>query len=175
MKCRKFNNFMPRVNEQWAARVLAMERNLGKGPDLIDDGKFVEIKFCLINPKAKGQNYPRIWTVLEYQTEYTEIFAGQGFWGLGLYELDRPVKQVRTADETELEKMVVSRELWLVDWNWIYQFEPHRTHGKTFMSKWDNTLRYPKMKMLPKIKASYEVEKGIVHLTKGVPKYMFKI
>ena len=55
LKCnhaRKLNgNLMPYVNQKWASRVLNMEINAGKGPDLLGTGKFAEVKFSLINPK----------------------------------------------------------------------------------------------------------------------------
>ena len=173
---RTYNNPVSRTNEIWAAKVLGMQKNSRKGPDLLDSGKFAEVKFTLINPKeSKGQNYPRAWTVLEYQLEFVDIWTGVGFWAMGLYELDRPFREIHTFDTEEIETFVTNRELYLTNWNWIYQFEPHRTRGKTKFTEWNHTLRYPKQKELPPIKRTYQVDKGLVHLTRGVPSYMFDI
>jgi len=171
---RKYNNYMSRANEIWAAKVLNMQTNEGKGPDIFGNGKFAEVKFTLINPKENNrQNYPRAWTVLEHQLEFANIWAERGFWAVGLYELSLPFKEIRAFSPEELEKLVVFRKLYLTPWNWIYQFPPHHTSGKTKYTEWDLTLRYPKQKDLPKTKITYEVEKGLVHLTKGIPLYMF--
>jgi len=51
MEPRKFNSIMPYYNHKWAAEVLGMELNEEIGPDLIDDYKFLELKFTLVNPK----------------------------------------------------------------------------------------------------------------------------
>ena len=175
MEHRTFNSLMPVVNEKWASRVLGIHHNSGKGPDLVDPGKFVEVKFCLIKPKQEGQyDYPCAWTVQDHQVEYNDIWMGQGFWAFGLYELDRPIKKIATPDPEKLEKMVLNRELYITPWSWIYQFPAHTVQGKTKLSEWVNHFRYPKLKDLPKIKATYQVEKGLVHLTKGVPQYMFR-
>lgn len=177
MKARTFNSgIMPRLNEEWTAEVLGMELNPFKGPDILDDKKFLEVKFSLIKPKKNREsNYPLSWTVLNHQVEYANIWAIPGFWGLGIYELDRAVKEIRTYNSEELEKMVVQRELYIVHWSWIDQFEPSICRGKTKYSQWENSFRYPKFKMLPHISKTYDVKKGKVHLTKGVPDYLFDI
>ena len=172
---RTYNNPMSRTNEIWAAKVLGMESNEGKGPDILGDGKFAEVKFSLINPKESKGNYPKCWTVLEHQLEFADIWSGQGFWALGLYEIDRPFRKIHTFDTEELESFVISRKLYLVNWSWIYNFPPHRTRGKTPLTEWDQILRYPKEKKLPNVEKTYRVKKGRVHLTEEVPEYMFDI
>ncbi|MBS3076076.1 hypothetical protein J4429_06515 [Candidatus Pacearchaeota archaeon] len=153
-----------------------MELNDGKGPDVIDDKKFLEVKFCLTKPKGNEKgNYPCSWTVLDHQVEYAEFWLQQGFWGLGLYELDRPVKEIRTYDREKLESMVLQRELYIVEWAWMDRFPPHRVSGKTKYSQWKNSFRYPKFGEIPKIKRTIQVEKGLVYLTKGVSDYLFNL
>ena len=147
----------------------------GPGPDLHDESKFVEIKFALKNPKKNKSDYPRAWTILEHQINYTDLFTGIGFWGLGLYELDRPVKEIKTNEKEELESIVLSRELYITTWSWIYQFPSHETKGKTKFSQWNNTFRYQKLKDIPKITEAYSVEKGLVYLTQGVDSDLFDI
>ncbi|MBS3093665.1 hypothetical protein J4456_03755 [Candidatus Pacearchaeota archaeon] len=67
MKSREFNSLMPKVNHAWASDVLNVSLNSGLGPDLFDEGKFVELKFSLINPKPynceKLRKYPKAWIV----------------------------------------------------------------------------------------------------------------
>jgi len=172
---RTYNNPVSYTNEIWTAKVLGMEENKGNGPDILGNGKFAEVKFSLINPKGNKSHYPRCWTVLEHQLEFAEIWSGQGFWAMGLYELDRPFRKIHTFDPKAIERFIIFRELYVVNWNWIYQFPPHKTKGKTPLTEWNQILRYPKEKDLPKINRTYEVEKGLVHLTKGVPDYTFNI
>jgi len=57
---RRFNGYMSTINEIWASKVLKIPKNPDKGPDLISPGKFVEIKFALINPRQNNSsNYPK--------------------------------------------------------------------------------------------------------------------
>jgi len=178
MKTRRFNSIMPSYNHQWAAEVLGMRVNEQNGPDLIDDGKFVEIKFALTNPTKNNQknNYPKAWTVLEHQMDYLKQQKGKrGYWGLGLYELTKAVKSIDIIDMNNLESLVRSRELFIVEWDWMKQFEPSHTSGKTEISEWSNTLRYPKYNRLPKITKTYDVNKGKVHLTEWVSPLNFNL
>ncbi|MDE1848786.1 MAG: hypothetical protein KGH55_02025 [Nanoarchaeota archaeon] len=167
MKARKFNGFvMPWVNEEWAAKVLGLIHNKHNGIDLI--GRCVmEVKFSL-------SHYPAKWTVLEYQMDYQELYPGKNaYWGIGTYTLSVPVSKIKTKDPTELEKLVTKRELRVVPWGWMAQFPPHKTSGQTDKSEWENTLRYPRGRLIPRTTISYEVEKGIVHLTEDVDKNDF--
>ena len=113
---------------------------------------------------------------MEDQVDYIEHFTGQGFWGLGLYELKIPIKEITTHNRDELESLVKeNRELYLTTWDWIYQFPPSETSGKTHRSQWERTLRYPKFKYLPPITQTYQVERGLVHLTQGVDPDLFDV
>ena len=173
MKARTYNSIAPIIHEKWVANVLGMKKNPNKGPDLIDNKKFLEVKFCLIKPKDNKKEYPTAWTILDHQLEYADIWAMPGFWLLGFYELDRAVKKVRTYDLQELEEMVLQREAYIIKWSWMNQYAPHRCRGKTNFSQWDNTFLYPKFKDIPKITKTMQMEKGLVHLTEGVPDYFF--
>ncbi len=168
MKCRKFNSVMPRVNHAWAASVLGMDVNPYKGPDLVGEEKDVELKFCLVPAGKRAVS----WTAFDYQLQYGET-GKSFFWGLGTYELDRPVKKIRTTSPKELEKYVRRRELYIVSSDWVHQFPPHETSGRTYLSQWENTFRYPRLSKLPTIKRTYGVKGGLVHLTGGVPEGLF--
>ena len=172
MEGRTFNSVMSQVNSKWAAQVLNMEVNPSKGPDLIDSKKIVELKFTLNNP----DKYKHLsWRVLEYQMTYPEDRGLVGFWGLAIYELDRNVGEIETKDKNELEEMVVKRELFLVPWEWMNQFPAYNQKGKTQISIWDNTLRFPKKSKLPAIVGTHEVKKGLVHFTEGVDSEYFEM
>ncbi len=86
------------------------------------ESKIVEVKFSLIKPKPNGKvNYPKSWTVMDYQTKYLrkrKYWRKKGFWALGLYELDRSVEEIQTKEHEELEKMVLQREMYLIIWGW---------------------------------------------------------
>jgi len=178
LKCnhaRKLNgNLMPYVNQKWASRVLNMEINAGKGPDLLGTRKFAEVKFSLINPKENEKtNYQKSWTVQEHQIEYNDLWTVFGFWAMGLYELNYPYEliEITGAEDKEerekrLEEKVIARELYIINWSWIYQYSPSKV-------KYGNIFRYPKLKDIPAVRESYDVDKGIVHLTKGVPGFLW--
>jgi hypothetical protein len=173
MKARIFNgSLMPCINESWAARVLGMQKTSNGGIDLVNDKKGVEIKFHLVGEKSGAQLYSRIWTILDYQMAYGTAQL-PAFWGLGHYELDRPVSKIKTKSPGDLERFVLSRELWIVNWSWMEQFPPHETRGKTKKSSWNNVLRYAKFRCLPKNTRNYEVHGGLVHLTEGVNPELF--
>lgn len=171
MKARDINSYaMPYVNNLWVANVLNMQLNPRKGPDIIDEDKIVEAKFNLIYQDKP--NYIS-WRVLEHQLAYNN--GKQAFWALGIYQLDRPVKKIKTKNPILLEAMVTERELYLVDWNWMLQFPCYHQTGKTEKSQWSNYLRFPKHDKLPRVTATYQVPKGLVHLTEGVPIGRFQI
>jgi hypothetical protein len=170
MKARNFVNLMNPIHLNWAASVLNMQMNPKNGPDLIDDEKIVEIKFALIHPT---KNYTKAWTVFDYQMEYAN--GKVGYWGLGTYKLHTQVENIETETPKKLEKIVSERQLHLVSWDWMQQFPPHETSGSTYISKWDNTLRYPKLRLLPRKTKSYDVQKGQIHLTRGVSPRSFTI
>ena len=152
---------MPHLNERWAAEVLGIQLNNHNGVDLIGDNYIMEVKFAL--PKEFG------WTVLEYQMAYPKSYPKKNaYWGLGIYTLSAPVSKIRDAKEEKLEELVSMRELWIVPWQWMFQFPPSETSGKTKFSEWNNTLRYPKKNKLPEIEETHKVKKGLVHLTRGV-------
>lgn len=172
MDSRRFNSLMPRLNEQWSAKVLHMQRNEGNGPDLHDNEKIVEVKFCLYpNPK----NYKK-WNLIKHQENYPKREGKIGFIGLGIYSLEIPVSQIRTKELTRLESLVNQREIQIVPYEWMKQFERHETKGETHLSKWAWTFRYMKGNKLPKIAKTISVEGGLVHLSEGIdPKYFEKI
>jgi hypothetical protein len=179
-KARKLNSWlMPSINEEWAALVLNMEKNSSRGPDLVSDNKYVEVKFCLVNPKDKEKEdkiprYPTAWTVLNHQNDYPLVF-NPIYWALGTYELDRSFSDIKTNNRQEIEDMVVQRELYIVEWSWMNQFPVHRCLGESRNSRWDNSYRYPKRSLVPKVYRTYEVFKGKIHLTKNVPDYLFDL
>jgi hypothetical protein len=164
MKARKFNTIMPKVNHEWAARVLGMRVNPQAGPDIIDADKAIELKFSLKNgPRGR---YPLSWTVLEHQMDYSN--GKTAYWGLGTYTLAYNVSEIKTTEQKELEKLVVARELYIVSWDWMRQYPPHQTEGQTQISRWQNTFRYPKLKDLPDVIETLDVSKGVIYLTDGV-------
>jgi hypothetical protein len=178
---RKFNSYMSAVNELWVSEVLGIPRNTTKGPDLITPEIFTEVKFALTHlSQNTTSNYPKAWTVLEHQTEYNKHHNSPGTWAFGLYELLNPISEIEIKDSEDfqerinrLENLVKTRTLYLTNWDFIYQFKPHKTKGKTELSQWENTLRYVKLKDIPETQQTYQVEKGLIHLTSNVPNSLF--
>lgn len=83
---------------------------------------------------------------------------------MGFYELNKPVRSKRK-NTRNLEKYVISRELYIVEWDWMNKFPKYHTSGKTEISEWDYYLRYPQCSKLPDVFMTYEVNGGKVHLT----------
>ncbi|MDA3836139.1 MAG: hypothetical protein PF542_00800 [Nanoarchaeota archaeon] len=111
---------------------------------------------------------------LEYQIKYPETYQKPGFWAAGLYKLSTPIENIDTKDLDQIEKLMISRELYLINWDWIYQFPPSLSKGTNGNSEWDNMIRYPKFNRLPKTTEEIKVDGGIIRLTEGVNPDYFK-
>lgn len=160
---RRFNSLMPIINERWAATVLSMIVNPNRGPDLIDSEKAVEIKFKMLYPDGKYAH--KCWRVQEHQLSYEQKFS-EIYWGLGFYKIDR--LDVEKINANELEKITNYRELYLVKWDWMHQFESYHHTGKTSQSEWDYFMRFPKFSKIPRIISEQEVSGGKILFTEGV-------
>jgi len=169
MKERTFNSLMPLVNEQWSASLLNMEINPKKGPDLIDNEKAVEIKFKIIYPNERYSH--KCWRVLGHQINYNKNYS-EICWGLGFYKVNKEVKSIK---RNELEKIVDYRELYLLNWDWINQFQIYHHKGKTNFSEWEYNMLFPKFSAFPKTILEKEVNNGKVFFTEGVNPERFKI
>ena len=157
------------INEEWASKVLGIPTNEKDGPDLINDNLFVEIKFCLY-PNQK--NYAK-WTVLGHQTEYQKKHKDKiGFWGLGTYSLKKTVSEINLVLDN-LESLTTKREIYIVEWNWMNQFEKFHNNGQTELSQWNHYLLHPKFNKLPGITKTIKVKKGLVHLTDNITSNYF--
>src|SRR3989344_7779775 len=164
MKCRRFNTCMPYVHELCVGRLLGMDVNPGKDPDLTGERAVVEVKFTLLDPRGK---YPVAWTVQDHQIEYGKN-GKPAYWALGTYNLESPVKEIRTTDEDALEKLVAKREIWIVGWNWMQRYSPSKVSGKTAHSEWENIFRYPKRSELPQSEVTVLFDRGKMHITTDV-------
>jgi len=175
-KCRhakRFNGLFNANQERWASQVLNMDENPKPGPDLLGYGKFVEVKSALINPKgnSKTSSYPKAWTVQEHQVEYDKLWTGNGFWALGFYELTCPIEDIEIIEGEDREERIArfepfvldNRNIYIVVWRWIDRYSPSKV-------KYNNTFRYAKFKDIPRVRDTYRVDKGLVHLTTGVPR-----
>ena len=171
MEARTFNSVMGRVNEEWTAKVLGMKTNPSFGPDLIGDDKVVEVKFNLVNPSKYSH---RSWRVLEHEMNYANNRV-EGYWALGFYSLDRLISKIQSKNKVQLEKRVLSREMYIVVWDWMNQFNSYHHQGKTDISEWDHYIRFPKFSKLPKVIESKEVTKGAIHFTEGVNSKRFNV
>lgn len=159
------------ANETWAAQVLNMQVNPQKGPDLIDEHKVAEVKFCLVYPDRYKH---KSWKTLGHQLAYNTK-EKPAFWALGFYQLLKPIAQIRTKDPKELEELVPERKLYIVEWNWANQFPCRKQEGQTERSQWENHIGSPKFRLLPRTIREYNVQKGIVYITEGVSPEVFNI
>ena len=172
MKPRTFNSILHFNNERWAAYVLNMHVNGKKGADIIDENKIVEVKFNLIHPNK--YNYIR-WPVLSHQLDYNCYAWKKAYWALGTYTLNQNIENITTSDQYKLEEMVEERNLYLVNWNWMFQFPSHFESGKTKNSEWAHYLVFAKAQKIPKITKEIKVNGGKVIFTKGVQEKDFSI
>jgi len=172
MDSRTFNSVAPILHERWTADKLGMICNPNNGPDLISNDKIVEVKFTKF---PNQRNYYK-WMTLEHQMDYPENYGLPGFWAAGLYTLSTGIENINTKDLNEIEKLVLNRELYVMNWDWIYEFNPSLSKGSTKNSNWNNMIRYAKFNRLPETTKEVKVEGGIVRLTEGVdPSYFEKL
>lgn len=173
MNNRHFNSMMHFFNERWAAQALGMQVNSHKGPDLIDDKKIIELKFKVVYP----DEYMHIsWRVLEYQMDYDKNQGKrEAYWGLGTYLLAKPISEIRLRDMRAIEALVIGRNITIAPWQWMEQFQPYHQKGRTSRSNWDNTIRFPKGRLLPNVIETYLVEGGEINLSEGVDSSAFRI
>ena len=169
MEPRRFNNYMHLPLEAWAADILGMEHNQHEGgPDLYHSAEgdkcCIETKWALVPNTDITDRHPKAWTVNEKQLDYPKLW-GTGYWGLGLYTLDRPVSEVTQEDVDRLADLVTYQELWLVRWKWMDRYTGSVTTK--------GTLRYPKYKDMPNTQYTHESPKGKIHVTSYVPDAYF--
>ena len=138
MYCRYFSSLIGSLHNNWAGKVLGMEVNSQKGPDLIDEYKVAEVKFKLIIPRMYVH---RPWTVLGHQMDYNKL-GKDAFWVLGFYTLKKNVCDIKNRDAGRLESFVCEREAYIVKWNWMNRFSAHQVSGETIQSKWKYEIRH---------------------------------
>ena len=172
MDIRRFNgSIMPALNHEWASRVLNMPLNLHRGIDLIDKNKGVELKFKVLYPE---KNIYKSWRILEHQLTYGEN-ANITYWGLAFYTLEKLASRIPIRDIRILEKMVREREIYLVKWDWMYQFIPYEEEGTGKKGHYKNTIRFAKFSKIPRTTDIIPVEGGRVNITEGVSLSRFRI
>ncbi len=169
MKERTFNSLMPKINESWSAKILNMQVNPNRGPDLVDSIKAVEIKFKMLYPN--GEYAHKCWRVLGHQLKYNQEFP-EIYWGLGFYRVNKNLKRIKT---NELDEITDYRELYLVNWDWMNQFPIYHHNGKTSFSEWDYYMLFPKFKLIPKIISEENVPGGKIFFTEGVDPERFAL
>lgn len=178
MKARRFNGLMPVINEKWAARVLGIPYNESDGPDLLSDKCCIEIKFHLIGDEEDSMKYPRpAWTVSEHQMDWGNN-GRQSYWGLGIYQIKTPVRKLRSGNKKYLEENVLSREIWVLPWNFMEKFPMSDTRGISKITgiAWHSKFRYPKKSYMEKIiSRDYLVENGVVHFEENVDLRLFNL
>ncbi len=167
MDSRLFNTVITPLHHFWAADLLYLQvgPKPNKGPDLIGYDRIIECKFAAV--QSKGRKEPIRWTVDEEQMSYPDEYH-KGYWGLGIFWFAKEIKQLDEVSTGWLEKWTLRREMYLVNWEWMNQFKPSK--GKS-----GKLLRTPQIKYLPPTYRSYEVNKGLIHLTEGVNPNSFQV
>ena len=155
MKPQEFNSKYPIRNESWTARQLGLKLNTSPGPDAIGNNVIVEVKFT----KKPNQKRYYKWHIQEHQVLYPKAHNMEAVLALGFYTFDNDISEIQNIDE--IDETRVDRTLYLVNWDWINQFQANRKSvGKTKTSQWDNRFRYLLANKLPEMIAKFEVEGG---------------
>ncbi len=168
---RTFNSVMHPLNETWSANVLKMTHNPNQGIDLISPDKNVEVKFTL---QLLNEYKHKSWRVLDHELAWGKN-GKTAYWALGFYTLTEEIANINVKTPQALERKVIERELFIVNWGWMDQYPRFHHIGKTKNSEWDQWLRFPKYKDIPKTEKTYTVKGGLIHLTNGVKLNLFQI
>jgi hypothetical protein len=97
------------------------------------------------------------WACREDQIQkYKNSFGETNvYWMFLLYTIDRRVKHIKNY----IKKKILSREIWIIPWNYIYQFPPLECRAGVY--------RYPKQRNFPKSYATIGINNTAFHYTDG--------
>jgi len=176
MKIQSFKSFIGATHEIALSRALDTPINIngGKGIDLIDSKKGVEVKGCLINPKSSGfkKRYAK-WTLFDYQLTWNEKYDVPLYCAIGTYRLNSPISRIRSRNLKRLEEHVTQREFWVVPWNWTIEFPIRKGEYHDYRYLRKNPHPSTGIPPIPKINYTKSIPKGLLHFTKGVNKEHF--
>ena len=115
MDHRIFINYIEICHKSWLGEFLNIPVQIKTGIDLLDDKLGIELK-------NRYQKYSKSFAVHAYQVD---LFKKDNpdielSWGLLLYDLQKEPPMFEDNDDFEQE--VTSRNIWFIEWDWIYQF-----------------------------------------------------
>lgn len=109
-----FTTISEQAHKRWLGRVLDLPVNDSIGIDLLDDVTGVELK-------GKYARWAHNYAVFNNQVEgYPELYPGlELYFAFLIYDLRIRPRQIRS----NVEKNVVEREVRLLPWDWMTQFQ----------------------------------------------------
>ena len=101
-------------HRQWTAQRFGLQYAPNAGIDIFDDEFGIELK-CRHQP-----NHPT-FTIHAYQiNDFPEAYPEKElFWGFLVYSLSKTPAKIKGVDIT---KLVIDRQLWIFEWDWVKQF-----------------------------------------------------
>jgi len=146
---------MPHAQGLWLGRKLDMQYVGDKpGPDLTDKIKVVEVKTGMTRFNL---------TLLNKQRDYHKN-GKPCFLATIRYKLKRLVREVVTINIQLLEREVYSRAVYISEWKHVTSIPRGKCVKYTYLHE-----------IMPPVTASYQTDKGCIHLTEGVPAELFKV
>lgn len=156
MKPERFRTHVEIIHKQWLTEVLCLSKNhdwVDLYTNMFHDMElYFELKCRMLGYRKPGNE---AWACPEEQIkQYKETFGEKNvFWIFLIYKLDRKVKAIRNY----IARKIIDREVWIIPWNYIYQFE----------SKWCRAgfYRYPKQRHFPKDMKTLTIDETDFHYT----------
>lgn len=177
MKAEIFKSYIGKTHEIQMSDALGIPINSSakKGIDLIDSYKGVEVKGCLIH--FENDNYRKKyvkWTLFDSQLHWREKYDSLDLYcALGTYGLSVSRKNLGFDDVRRLEFFVSRREFWIVPWDWTLNFPISEGKYHNYRYLRPKPIANSGIPPMPRTYKTFNIKKGRLHLTKGVPRNIF--
>lgn len=104
-----------------------------------------------------------------------ETYGGLPLYcALGSYELSVPIEKIGRSDLCALEAFVSRREFWIVPWDWTLHFPIKKGKHHNYRNLRKNPIASSGIPPMPEVIFTKGINKGLLHLTKGVQEKHFR-
>jgi len=117
MDFRSFNDLSEIINREYFFKLFGIPLNRSnKGIDLIDRRRRIAVELKGATLKDGNCRFKLgVHQIYDYHKELKDSY--RMFWAFMAYELAKPIEEI---EESEIEHAIVRRELWITDWNYIF-------------------------------------------------------
>ena len=153
MDYRSFTTICSMYHGEWLAQNLGMTASRAGGIDISNDTINIELK-------SRMRDWHPTWTIHAYQiNQFPKENKGKElYWGFLLYGLTKTVPSIKHKD---LPHVIIDREVWLMPWDWVWQFPVHRPKTGPYVYVKQHKLPDPKtFSRFPKKRGAIWVPKG---------------